>query len=198
MLQKLNGHLPPNVLAELPASIERYHINSALRLAHFLAQCHHESGGFKQTKENLNYSAEGLKKTFGNHFTDSLRLTYAHKPEKIANRVYANRLGNGNEASGDGFKFCGRGYIQLSFRYNYVRFGESIGIDLTANPELVATDYPLTSAAWFFDNNRLWKWCDVGSSDKAVLDVTKRVNGGDNGLAERIELFNHYYALLTH
>ena len=198
MLEKLNGQLPPNVLAELPVAIERYHINSALRLAHFLAQCHHESDGFRRTEENLNYTDNGLKKTFGKYFTDALRITYAHKPEKIANRVYANRLGNGNEASGEGFKFRGRGYLQLTFKNNYLRFGESIGVEVVANPERVATHYPLASAAWFFEDNRLWKWCDVGSSDKAVFDVTKRVNGGDNGLAERIILFNHYYALLTH
>lgn len=196
MIEKLNGHLPDNVLAELLTATERYHITSALRLAHFLTQCDHESGGFKRIRENMNYSADDLKTAFGKYFQKVNPDNYAHQAEKIANRIYACRYGNGNEASGEGFKFRGRGFLQLTFKNNYLRFGESINIDLLTSPDLVATRYPLSSAAWFFDDNRLWKWCDVGPGSQAVFDVTKRINGGTHGVEERIELFNRYYALL--
>ena len=196
-LEKLKGHIPDSVIAQIPSIETKFEINTPLRLAHFLAQCGHESGGFKVVKENLNYGAKGLRSIFGKYFpTDALALAYERKPEKIANKVYANRMLNGDEASGDGYKFCGRGYIQLTGKENYTNFGKAIGIDLTATPDLVATQYPLLSAAWFFHKNGLHKLADAGATEAAVTSVTKRVNGGVIGLADRIKHFNEYYNLL--
>ena len=196
-LEKLKGHIPDSVIAQIPSIETKFEINTPLRLAHFLAQCGHESGGFKVVKENLNYGAKGLRSIFGKYFpTDALALAYERKPEKIANKVYANRMLNGDESSGDGYKFCGRGYIQLTGKENYTNFGKAIGVDLTATPDLVATQYPLLSAAWFFHKNGLHKLADAGATEAAVTSVTKRVNGGVIGLADRIKHFNEYYNLL--
>lgn len=196
-LEKLKGHIPDNVIAQIPSIETKFEINTPLRLAHFLAQCGHESGGFKLVKENLNYGAKGLRSIFSKYFpTDALALQYERKPEKIGNRVYANRMMNGDEASGDGYKFCGRGYIQLTGKENYINFGKAIGVDLTTTPDLVATQYPLLSAAWFFHKNGLHKIADAGATDAVVTSVTKRVNGGVIGLADRIKHFNEYYNLL--
>ena len=196
-LEKLKGHIPDSVIAQIPSIETKFEINTPLRLAHFLAQCGHESGGFKVLRENLNYGAKGLRSIFGKYFpTDALALAYERKPEKIANKVYANRMLNGDEASGDGYKFCGRGYIQLTGKENYTNFGKAIGVDLTATPDLVATQYPLLSAAWFFHKNGLHKLADAGATEAAVTSVTKRVNGGVIGLADRIKHFNEYYNLL--
>ncbi len=159
-------------------------------------QCGHESGNFKAVSENLNYSADGLKKIFGKYFPGNLNESYARKPEKIAARVYASRMGNGDEASGDGFKFRGRGYIQLTGKNNYTNFSKFIGEDCVANPDLVATKYPLASAGFFFDSNKLWAICDRGADDATVTAVTKRVNGGTIGLADRIKHFKEYHNLL--
>ncbi len=126
-LQKLKGHVPDKVIEQIPAVMEKFQINTPLRLAHFLAQCGHESGGFRLTKENLNYSAKGLMGIFKKYFpTEALAKQYERKPEKIANKVYGGRMGNGPEASGDGAKYCGRGYIQLTGKDNYTAFGKSI------------------------------------------------------------------------
>ena len=196
-LEKLKGHIPDNVIAQIPSIETKFEINTPLRLAHFLAQCGHESGGFKLVRENLNYGAKGLRSIFSKYFpTDALALQYERKPEKIGNRVYANRMMNGDEASGDGYKFCGRGYIQLTGKENYTNFGKAIGVDLTTNPDLVATQYPLLSAAWFFHKNGLHKIADGGATDAVVTSVTKRVNGGIIGLVDRIKHFNEYYNLL--
>jgi putative chitinase len=196
-LEKLKGHIPDSVIAQIPSIETKFEINTPLRLAHFLAQCGHESGGFKVVKENLNYGAKGLRSIFGKYFpTDALALAYERKPEKIANKVYANRMMNGDEASGDGYKFCGRGYIQLTGKENYTNFGKAIGVDLTATPDLVATQYPLLSAAWFFHKNGLHKIADGGATDAVVTSVTKRVNGGTIGINDRIRHFNEYYNLL--
>ena len=196
-LEKLKGHILDNVIAQIPSIETKFEINTPLRLAHFLAQCGHESGGFKLVRENLNYGAKGLRSIFSKYFpTDDLALQYERKPEKIANKVYANRMMNGDEASGDGYKFCGRGYIQLTGKENYINFGKAIGVDLTATPDLVATQYPLLSAAWFFHKNGLHKIADGGATDAVVTSVTKRVNGGVIGLADRIKHFNEYYNLL--
>jgi putative chitinase len=196
-LEKLKGHIPDSVIAQIPSIETKFEINTPLRLAHFLAQCGHESGGFKVVKENLNYGAKGLRSIFGKYFpTDALALAYERKPEKIANKVYANRMLNGDEASGDGYKFCGRGYIQLTGKENYTNFGKAIGVDLTATPDLVATQYPLLSAAWFFHKNGLHKLADAGATEAAVTSVTKRVNGGTIGLSARIKEFKEYYNLL--
>jgi putative chitinase len=195
-IDKLKGHIPDTVLAQIPETAKKFNITSNLRLAHFLAQCGHESGNFKAVSENLNYSADGLKKIFGKYFPGNLNESYARKPEKIAARVYASRMGNGDEASGEGFKFRGRGYIQLTGKNNYTNFSKFIGEDCVANPDLVATKYPLASAGFFFDSNKLWAICDRGSDDATVTAVTRRVNGGTIGLADRIKHFKEYHNLL--
>ena len=197
-LEKLKGHIPDTVIGQIPGVMDTFQINTPLRLAHFLAQCGHESGGFKLTNENLNYSADGLKKIFPKYFAQAgLAESYARQPEKIASKVYANRMGNGDEASKEGFKFRGRGYIQLTGKSNYTGFTKFIGEDCVANPDLVATKYPLASAAFFFNSNNLWSICDKGADDATVTSVTKRVNGGTLGLADRIKHFKEYYALLA-
>jgi len=197
-LEKLKGHIPDAVISMIPAVAQKFQIDSALRLAHFLAQCGHESGGFRLTKENLNYSAKGLNGIFKKYFpTLESALPYERKPEKIANKVYGGRMGNGPEASGDGAKFCGRGYIQLTGKDNYTAFGKSIGEDVCANPQVVAEKYALLSAAWFFNKNGLHKMADGGASDTVVTSITKRVNGGTIGLPDRIKHFKEYYQLLA-
>ena len=197
-LEKLKGHIPDAVIAMIPAVAQKFQIDSALRLAHFLAQCGHESGGFRLTKENLNYSAKGLNGIFKKYFpTLQSALPYERKPEKIANKVYGGRMGNGPESSGDGAKFCGRGYIQLTGKDNYTAFGKSIGEDVCANPQVVAEKYALLSAAWFFSKNGLHKMADGGATDAVVTSITKRVNGGTIGLADRIKHFKEYYHLLS-
>jgi putative chitinase len=195
-IDKLKGHIPDNVLSQIPETAQKFNITTNLRLAHFLAQCAHESGGFKAVSENLNYSADGLRKIFGKYFPSTLAESYARQPEKIASRVYADRMGNGNEMSKEGYKFRGRGYIQLTGKNNYSNFSKFIGEDCTSNPDLVATKYPLASAGFFFDSNKLWSICDKGADDVAVTSVTKRVNGGTHGLADRLEKFKKYYNLL--
>ena len=195
-LEKLKGHIPDAVIAQIPDTATKFGITNILRLAHFLAQCGHESGGFKAVSENLNYSADGLKKIFPKYFPGNLNESYARNPEKIASRVYASRMGNGDEASKEGFKFRGRGYIQLTGKSNYTNFAKFIGEDTIANPDLVATKYPLASAAFFFNSNSLWSICDRGADDATVTSVTKRVNGGTIGLADRIKHFKEYYNLL--
>jgi putative chitinase len=197
-LEKLKGHIPDAVIAMIPAVAQKFQIDSALRLAHFLAQCGHESGGFRLTKENLNYSAKGLNGIFKKYFpTEAAAAAYARQPEKIANKVYGGRMGNGPESSGDGAKFCGRGYIQLTGKDNYTAFGKSIGEDVCANPQVVAEKYALLSAAWFFNKNGLHKMADGGATDAVVTSITKRVNGGTIGLADRIKHFKEYYHLLA-
>jgi putative chitinase len=195
-LAALKGHVPDAVIAMIPDTAAKFNITTPLRLAHFLAQCGHESGGFKAVQENLNYSADGLVKIFGKYFNATTAAGYARNPEKIASKVYASRMGNGDEASKEGWKFRGRGYIQLTGKSNYTNFTKFIGEDCIANPDLVATKYPLASAAFFFNSNNLWALCDKGADDQAVTGVTKRVNGGTIGLADRIKHFKEYYALL--
>ena len=197
-LDKLKGHIPDAVIAMIPDTAAKFQINTPLRLAHFLAQCGHESGGFRLTKENLNYSAKGLMGIFKKYFpTEALAKSYERQPAKIANKVYGGRMGNGPENSGEGAKYCGRGYIQLTGKDNYIAFGKSIGVDMTINPELVASQYALLSAAWFFSKNGLHKIADEGATDAVVTKITKRVNGGTIGLADRIKHFKEYYHLLS-
>lgn len=195
-IERLRGHIPLGVLQELSEIADRFSINNPLRVAHFLAQCGHESGGFRSVFENLNYSPSGLKRVFSKYFPGSLNESYAFKPERIASRVYGNRMGNGSEETGDGYRYRGRGYIQLTGKSNYRKFSEFIGEDVVSNPDLVATKYPLTSAAFFFDTNNIWAVCDRGASNQVVTAVTKRVNGGTNGLADRVKHFNEYYNAL--
>jgi putative chitinase len=197
-LTNLKGHIPDSVIAMIPDTAAKFGINTPLRLAHFLAQCGHESGGFRATQENLNYSAKGLMGIFKKYFpTSALAASYERQPAKIAARVYGGRMGNGAEATGEGYKFRGRGYIQLTGKENYTAFGKSIGEDMTANPDKVAAQYALLSAAWFFSKNNLHKIADEGASDLVVTKITKRVNGGTIGLPDRIKHFKEYYKLLA-
>jgi len=196
-INKLKGHIPDTVISQLPDTIAKFELNTPLRLAHFLAQAGHESGGFKAVNENLNYGAKGLLGIFKKYFpTEEKAKLYERKPEKIANLVYGGRMGNGPEASGEGFKFRGRGYIQLTGKDNYKAFDAVVTESIVDNPDLVATKYPLLSAAWFFHKNGLHKIADKGATDAVVTEVTKRVNGGTIGLADRIKHFKEYYGLL--
>jgi len=195
-IDKLKGHIPDSVIAAIPDTAAKFNITNVLRLAHFLAQAGHESGQFKATSENLNYSSKGLLGIFPRYFTPALAESYARQPQKIANRVYGGRMGNGAEATGDGFKFRGRGYIQLTGKDNYTQFDTTVPENILANPDLISTKYALMSAAWFFDKNKLWAICDKGADQGTITAVTKRVNGGTIGLPDRIKHFNEYYDLL--
>jgi putative chitinase len=197
-MEKLKGQIPDHVYDQIPDVMSKFAINTPLRLAHFLAQCGHESGDWKFKTENLNYSAQSLQSVFRKYFPDEATAApYARKPEMIANRVYASRMANGDEKSGDGWKFRGRGYIQLTGRQNYTKFNESVEEDLLKNPDLVADKYPLLSAAWFWDSNKLNALADKGSTDADVTAITKRVNGGTHGLEDRLSKFKKYYSLLA-
>ena len=168
------------------------------RAAHFFAQTAHESGNFKAFAENLNYGASGLTTTFKKYFsTTEKALLYERKPEKIANLVYGNRMGNGDEASGDGFKFRGRGALQLTGKDNYKVFSEYLkNPEIMTNPDLVATEFAFESAIFFFDRNKLWDICDKGVNKDTILALTKRINGGTHGLADREEKTLKYYGYL--
>ncbi len=168
------------------------------RAAHFFAQTAHESGNFKAFAENLNYGASGLTTTFKKYFpTTEKALLYERKPEKIANLVYGNRMGNGDEASGEGFKFRGRGALQLTGKDNYKVFSEYLKKpEIMTNPDLVATEYAFESAIFFFDKNKLWDICDKGVNKDTILALTKRINGGTHGLADREEKTLKYYGYL--
>ena len=169
--------------------LPEYEINTSERVAAFLAQCTHESGGFKRLKENLNYRWESLRKVFPKYFpTDELAQEYAHKQEQIANRVYGGRMGNGDESSGDGFRYCGRGLIQLTGRNNYTKFAESIGMAVEEVPSLLETfEGAVKSACWFWKTNNLNQYADAGD----ILTMTKRINGGTIGLEDRVKHYNH-------
>ena len=198
-LDKLKGHVPQFILDQIPDTAARFGITTPLRLAHFLAQCGHESGGFQKFSENLNYGAKGLLGIFSKYFkTIEKAKAYERKPEKIANLVYANRMGNGDEASGDGWKHRGRGALQTTGKLNYQDFAKFMNMpEILTNPDLVATKYPLASAAFFFKKNNLWAICDKGSSEEVVTLVTKKVNGGTIGLPDRKKHFKEYYNLLS-
>jgi len=195
-LDKLKGHIPESVIAQIPDTATKFNITNPLRLAHFLAQCSHESAGFKVFQENLNYSADGLKKIFPKYFPGNLAESYARNPEKIASKVYGGRMGNGDETTKEGWKFRGRGALQTTGKENYKRLGDFLGVNLIENPDLVATKYPLASAAFFFNSNKLWSICDKGADDETVRAVTKRVNGGLIGIDHRLKEFKHFYNLL--
>lgn len=161
---------------------------------HFFAQVAHETGGFKRFTENLNYSQKGLRAIFGKYFpTDELARPYARKPEVIANKVYANRMGNGDKESGDGWRFRGRGALQLTGKDNYTAFSEFMNDPcILETPEIVSQQYSFNSAMFFFTNNNLWSICEKGLDKEIIRKVTKRINGGYNGLDHRIELTNKY------
>ena len=169
--------------------LPEYEIDSPQRVSAFIAQCTHESGGFKRLKENLNYRWESLRKVFPKYFsTDELAQEYAHKQEQIANRVYGGRMGNGDESSGDGFRYCGRGLIQLTGKNNYTKFAESIGMAVEEVPSLLETfEGAVKSACWFWKTNNLNQYADAGD----ILTMTKRINGGTIGLEDRIKHYNH-------
>ena len=196
LTKKLITTLPKQVLDELPSVIDTFKINNPLVLSHFLAQCAHESGNFKFVRENLNYSAQGLLKTFPRYFSKDTAEIAARKPELIANIVYSNRGGNGDRQSGHGWLYRGRGYLQLTLRDNYKSFGEYIGDDLLKNPDLVATKYPLLSAAWFFEVKVLWNLAARDASDETIKHLTRRINGGFNGLADRISKTKLFTSIL--
>ena len=196
-LAGLTGKVPAGVIAQIPETAAKFGITTNLRLAHFLAQCALESTNFTAVVENLNYSAQRLLQIFPKYFKQVDPNAYARNPQKIGSRVYANRMGNGDEASGEGYKFRGRGYIQLTGKNNYQAFSGFIGEDCVANPDLVATTYPLASAAYFFKANNIWAICDRGANDATVTSVTKVVNGGTHGLAERIQNFKKFYQAVS-
>lgn len=166
-----------------------YEINTLPRVAAFLAQCAHESAGFKTLKENLNYKAESLRRVFPKYFpTQQLAEQYAHNQEAIANRVYANRMGNGPEESGDGFRYCGRGLIQLTGHDNYQNFADSLEMAVEDVPEYLGTfEGAVQSACWFWETNNLNQLADASD----MLTLTKRINGGTIGLEDRIKHYNH-------
>ena len=197
-ISKLKGHVPDAVIAQLPEVMEKFQINTPLRIAHFLSQCGHESGNFKVVNENLNYGAKGLLGLFKKYFpTEAKALEYERKPEKIANLIYGGRMGNGAEATGEGYKYRGRGYIQLTGKDNYSAFDKVVTEDITANPDLVATKYPLLSAAWYWNSRKINSVCDQGATEEVVKKVTKLVNGGDIGLADRLKHFKEFHSLLA-
>lgn len=193
---KLATKINPVVFTQVETVINKYNI-TGLPLAHFLSQCAHESGNFQFVRENLNYSADSLLKVFPKYFKNKeIAEGYARKPEAIANRIYADRMGNGNEKSGDGYKFRGRGYIQLTGKNNYEAFGKYIGQDILGNPDSVATIYPLESAYWFFETRKLFDIAKEGDSEDVVKKITRLVNGGFHGLTDRIEKFNFFKDLV--
>jgi putative chitinase len=173
----------------LERALPDYDINTPERVAAFMAQCAHESGNFRALKENLNYKAASLRRTFSKYFpNDEIAAAYANKPEKIANRVYGGRMGNGPEESGDGYKYCGRGLIQLTGKQNYQNFADSIETPVEDIPEYLATfEGAVQSACWFWESNNLNQWADKGD----ILTLTKRINGGTIGLEDRIKHYNH-------
>ena len=196
MFDKLKGIVPQALIDQMPAN----GIDTPLRAAHFLAQVAHESGGFKFKLENLNYSFPLLLKTFPKYFTAGIVESFHRQPEKIANRIYANRMGNGDETSGDGWKFRGRGYMQLTGKNNYKQFSQDIkNNEVYDNPDIVANDeYAALSSIWFWNKNSLNKIADTDNlrDDKTLIKITSRVNGGTNGVADRLERFNNYKKIL--
>ena len=178
-----------NWYSALTRILPDYDINTPQRVAAFVAQCAHESGGFLVLKENLNYKAASLRKVFPKYFPDdATAAAYANKPEKIANRVYANRMGNGDEAYGDGWKYCGRGLIQVTGKENYTWFAASLEITAEEASQYMQTfEGAAQSACWFWENNKLNQWADKGD----ILTLTKRINGGTIGLDDRIKHYEH-------
>jgi len=199
----LASKISVEAFAHMNNIVSKYNITSHVRLAHFMAQIAHESGNFKAVVENLNYSVDALLSVFPKYFKDkngvldkALALKYARNAEMIGSRVYASRMGNGDEASKEGYKFRGRGYLQVTGKDNYKAFSTFIGEDCVANPDLISTKYPMDSAMWFFDKNKLWDICDKGATSEVVTLVTKRVNGGTHGLDDRLSKFNTFVGLL--
>ena len=188
-----DGSFGPNTLKK---AMEYFKLTPE-RAAHFFGQTSHETGGFRLFTENLNYSAKGLQTTFGKYFPGNLEESYARQPIKIASRVYADRMGNGNEASRDGWTFRGRGALQLTGKSNYKAFSDYLKKpEIMTNPDLVATEFAFESAIFFFEINKLWTICDKGVNDDTITTLTKRINGGYNGLDDRESLTRRYYSWL--
>lgn len=192
-ITKLSAILPDEVYAELQSVVDAG-INTEYRLANFLGQCDHESGGFKQTVENLNYSQQALQSLFSKHFPKRDEAAYARQPEKIANRIYANRMGNSDEASGDGWLHRGRGYAQLTGAINQSAFLATVN---ETDPQVISDRYPLESAAFFWNINNLNAKADNGIGGDIITAITKIINGGTIGLTDRIAAVNRYYIALT-
>lgn len=196
-LQKKSGVAADGVFGPNTYKAARKYLKlTDLRATHFFAQTGHETGDFKVYTENLNYSAKGLRSTFSKYFpTDAMAKEYERQPERIANRVYANRMGNGDEKSGDGWKYRGRGALQLTGKSNYQAFADYMKRpDIMTNPDIVATELAFESAMFFFERNKLWAICDKGISDSVITELTKKINGGTNGLDDRIAKAKKYAA----
>ena len=188
-----DGVLGKNTLLKIKEVLS---IQSAEMLAHFMGQCHVESAGFTLVMEDLNYSSQGLLGTFKKYFDQNTAPLYQRNPEKIANKVYANRMGNGNELSGDGWKHRGMGLIQLTGKQNQDLFSNYIKDPaIKSDPSIIATKYPFESAKFYFDNKHLWSLCSA-VNEVSITALSYRVNGGTNGLKDRIEWTNHYYNIL--
>jgi putative chitinase len=192
-LEQLKQIIPGNPYVEqwydaLTKLLPDYEINTPQRMAAFLAQCAHESANFTALQENLNYKAASLSRVWPSRFPPGIAEQYAHNPEKIANRAYCDRMGNGNEASGDGWRYCGRGLIQLTGKDNYTAFADSIGVTPEEVSEYLATFEGATqSACWFWESNNLNRFADSGD----IETLTKRINGGTIGLEDRKKHYQH-------
>lgn len=186
-----DGKFGPNTFK---AAKEYLGIESDIAAVHFFAQTGHETGNFTKFVENLNYSADGLRATWPKRFPGNTADAYHRQPERIANKVYANRIGNGDEASGDGWKFRGRGALQLTGRENYQKFSVFVNDhhEVLQKPEKVENEYSFLSAMFFFKNKKLWEICEKGLDEATIKNVTQIINGGQNGIEHRIELTNKY------
>lgn len=192
----LKNTLPNVIYNNLLDVLVKFNINTPLRFAHFISQCAYESSNFSKVEENLNYSKDNLLKVFPKYFTVEVAEEYAKKPQLIANKIYANRLGNGSEESNDGWNYRGRGYIQLTGKANYKDFDYTCYDDILSRPELVSTIYPLESAAWFWSTRNLNRLADQGIGVETITKITKNINGGIHGLSNRVILFNKYWELI--
>jgi putative chitinase len=195
---KLLSKLPADIKAKCPKLFAEYGINNDFRAAHFLSQCDHESGGFKHVVENMNYSAKRLLEIFPKYFrTMQEAQEYANKPNKIGCKVYANRLGNGDEQSCDGYKFRGRGYIQCTGKNKYILLSKKFNVDLLQFPDKLATEYALESALWYWNERNINETADGGITIEVCEKVTKKVNGGRIGVLSRFQLLQYYSKLLN-
>ncbi|MFD2292810.1 glycoside hydrolase family 19 protein [Mariniflexile gromovii] len=197
IIPRMNWDKAQSYVPYISTVLPNFGIDTPLRKAHFLSQVSHESGGLKYSEENLNYSVQGLRSVFGKYFkTNEIAEQYARKPEKIANRVYANRMGNGDEQSGDGWKYRGRGLIQLTGKDNYRSFSNDHGIDCVNNPDLILDpEVALKSACWFWKKRNINAYADADD----IHMVTKRINGGTNGLQDRqqyLDSFKNLYKVM--
>lgn len=194
---KLKGYIPDFIYNQIPGVLS-FGIDGLMRLSNMLGQAAHESQNFTHFTENLNYSGPVLWELFHTHFKDSTEaMSFAHQPERIANRIYSNRLGNSDEASGDGWYHRGVGAIQLTGKSNQEVFFVSMGLPANSDPQLIAATYQLASAAYFFKVNNLWSICDGGVDIPTITTITKHVNGGELGLSQRIQYTQNFYHILT-